>query len=247
MLIMTRDQLRYAGINPQTDGWTIPKNVQIFWEPVFSMIYENKVIGELLINLITRLGENIETASDSVTQLVCWTKMMLEPCLSSDIDIFSTAEWSRILHRMVAAPGHFDVTLIEAVMQKVPNMDKKRRKQVRRIMDISMSESLMVVEDSMNVRTIEDLQNLIHKGKWSSLITLLFLTSYIFSESQSSKEANGNEEDRFILCDMEEWCSVPIGLTPGQSLDSLSLIIDDDWLKEQGQLKPYGLVTIVEE
>ncbi|KAK5978996.1 hypothetical protein GCK32_008355 [Trichostrongylus colubriformis] len=50
-------------------------------------------------------------------------------------------------------------------MAKVPNLSAKRRRQVRRIMDISLSESLCGVDDSMSVRTLEDLQRLIRKGR----------------------------------------------------------------------------------
>ncbi|KAK5971438.1 hypothetical protein GCK32_019294 [Trichostrongylus colubriformis] len=140
------------------------------------------------------------------------------------------SDWSRILHKLVAAPGYFDVTLVESVMAKVPNLSAKRRRQVRRIMDISLSESLCGVDDSMSVRTLEDLQRLIRKDRGTL-----------------SRKADPPPEAGFVLCDSEEWCSVPLGLLPGGSVDTFSLIIDDDWLFTQNQRKNRELSVIEED
>lgn len=55
-------------------------------------------------------------------------------------------------------------------MARIPNLSDKRRRQVRRIMDISLTESLCAIDDSMSVRTLEDLQRLIRKGQLPAFV-----------------------------------------------------------------------------
>ncbi|VDM73651.1 unnamed protein product [Strongylus vulgaris] len=115
-------------------------------------------------------------------------------------------------------------------MAKVPNLSEKRRCQVRRIMDITLSESLCAVDDSMSVRTLEDLQRLIRKDR----------------EIVSS--AGATSANRFTLCDGEDWCSVPLGLLPGTSVDTFSLILDEDWFRAQKRQRTENVdLSVIEE
>ncbi|KHJ79462.1 hypothetical protein OESDEN_20891 [Oesophagostomum dentatum] len=179
------------------------------------MIYEAKVVNELLINLLSRLSNSVIIPRFIENQLVAWTKFFIEPCVQTENDVMTPSDWSRILNKMVAATGYFDAPIVEAVMAKVPNLTEKRRRQVRRIMDITLSESLCAVDDSMSVRTLEDLQRLIRKDR---------------DTATSAKNASTGI---FSLCDSEEWCSVPLGLLPSASVDTLSLVLDDDWFAAQ--------------
>ncbi|VDN31032.1 unnamed protein product [Cylicostephanus goldi] len=179
--------------------------------------------------MLNRLSSN-ENAPQIEFQLVAWTKFFLEPCIQTENDVITQSDWSRILHKMVAATGHFDAPIVEAVMAKVPNLSEKRRRQVRRIMDITLSESLCAVDDSMSVRTLEDLQRLIRKDR----------------ENVSSSGTTST--NRFTLCDGEEWNSVPLGLLPGASVDTLSLILDDDWFSAQKRHTSENLdLSVIEE
>ncbi|WKX90359.1 hypothetical protein Q1695_009306 [Nippostrongylus brasiliensis] len=209
-LIMTEGQLKSTGYTVQ-ETWAIPYALQLYWKPVFVMIYDAKVVSEMIISLLARLSMN-DNPEFVEHQLVAWTKFFLEPCVKTKTNLMTPSDWSRILHKMVAATGHFDVNLVEEVMSKVPNLSDKRRRQVRRIMDITLSESLCAVDDSMSVRTLEDLQRLIRKDRGTA--------------SMSSEPTS----EGFVLCDSEEWCSVPLGLLPGGSIDNFTLIVDDDWV-----------------
>ncbi|KIH64687.1 hypothetical protein ANCDUO_05000 [Ancylostoma duodenale] len=139
------------------------------------------------------------------------------------------SDWSRVLHKMVAATGYFDAAIVEAVMTKVPNLTEKRRRQVRRIMDITLSESLCAVDDSMSIRTLEDLQRLIRKDR------------------DAVSSANTTSSNIFSICDSEDWCSVPLGLLPGASVDTLSLIVDDDWLTSRKPSAETLDLSVIEE
>lgn len=228
-LIMTESQLGFAGYSVE-QGWSVPIALQIYWKPVFVIIYEAKVVNELIINLLSRLSLN-ENPPHVEVQLVAWIKFFLEPCVETENDLMTTSDWSRILHKLVASTGYFDITLIESVMAKLPNLNEKRRRQVRRIMNISLSESLNAVDDSMSIRTLEDLQRLIRKDRGTV-----------------STSGSGSAEDCFVMCEPEEWCSVPLGLLPGTSVDNFSLIIDDDYIDCQKNVRQQDdLCTIVED
>ncbi|VDL71035.1 unnamed protein product [Nippostrongylus brasiliensis] len=147
-LIMTEGQLKSTGYTVQ-ETWAIPYALQLYWKPVFVMIYDAKVVSEMIISLLARLSMN-DNPEFVEHQLVAWTKFFLEPCVKTKTNLMMPSDWSRILHKMVAATGHFDVNLVEEVMSKVPNLSDKRRRQVRRIMDITLSESLCAVDDSMS-------------------------------------------------------------------------------------------------
>ncbi|KAK6028597.1 hypothetical protein OSTOST_05319 [Ostertagia ostertagi] len=223
---MTERQLECAGYTV-SEGWAVPLALQMYWKPVIIMIYEAKVVSELIICLLSRLSFD-DNPPMVEHQLVAWTKFFLEPCVETETDLMPPSDWSRILHKMVAAPGYFDVALIESVMAKVPNLSNKRRRQVRRIMNISLSESLCAVDDSMSVRTLEDLQRLIRKDRGTVSTT-------------AEPPADG-----FVLCDSEEWCSVPLGLLPGASVDTFSLILDNDWISAQ-TLRNDRELSVIEE
>ncbi|KAK6728082.1 hypothetical protein RB195_005622 [Necator americanus] len=228
-LIMTEEQLKSADFTVK-EGWNIPLSLQLYWKPVFIMIYEAKVVNELIISLLSRITFS-ENPLHEENQVVSWTKFFLEPCVQTNNDIITPSDWSRILHKMVAATGYFDAELVESVMAKVPNLTEKRRRQVRRIMDISLSESLRGVDDSMSVRTLEDLQRLIRRDR------------------DNAASANVPSSNKFSLCDPEDWISVPLGLLPGGSTDTLSLILDDDWMAAQKRprLETIDLSVIEEE
>ena len=82
---------------------------------------------------------------------------------------------------MVEAPEGFDTTIMEKyvscfhlmttfrVMAHVPKVDKKVRRQVRKMLDISLSESLMndskMDVDETQIFTAADLEKLIQKSK----------------------------------------------------------------------------------
>ncbi|EYC10070.1 hypothetical protein Y032_0057g2748 [Ancylostoma ceylanicum] len=226
-LIMTEEQLKRAEFTV-SEEWSIPLSLQLYWKPVFIMIYEAKVVNELLINLLSRLSFN-ENPRHVENQLVAWTKFFLEPCVQTENDLMTPSDWSRILHKMVAATGYFDAAIVEAVMTKVPNLTEKRRRQVRRIMDITLSESLCAVDDSMSIRTLEDLQRLIRKDR------------------DAVSSANTTSSNIFSVCDSEDWCSVPLGLLPGASVDTLSLILDDDWLAVRKPAAETFDLSVIEE
>uniref|UniRef100_A0A7I4XTT2 LAS1-like protein n=2 Tax=Haemonchus contortus TaxID=6289 RepID=A0A7I4XTT2_HAECO len=226
-LIMTEGQLQCAGYSV-SENWKVPLALQIYWKPVIIMVYEAKVVNELIINLLSRFSFD-DNSTHAECQLVAWTKFFLEPCIETDTDLIPPSDWSRILHKLVAATGFFDAPLVEAVMAKVPNLSDKRRRQVRRIMDISLSESLCAVDDSMSVRTLEDLQRLIRKDRGTALTT---------AEPPT---------DGFVLCDSEEWCSIPLGFLPGGLVDTFSIIIDDDWILAQSRRKDRELSVIEED
>ncbi|KAK6024196.1 hypothetical protein OSTOST_09998 [Ostertagia ostertagi] len=140
--------------------------------------------------------------------------MIYEAKVVTETDLMPPSDWSRILHKMVAAPGYFDVALIESVMAKVPNLSNKRRRQVRRIMNISLSESLCAVD---------------------------------FDEYRGTVSTTAEPPaDGFVLCDSEEWCSVPLGLLPGASVDTFSLILDNDWISAQ-TLRNDRELSVIEE
>ncbi|VDM84630.1 unnamed protein product [Strongylus vulgaris] len=111
-LIMTNEQLKRAEFTV-SEGWSIPLSLQLYWKPVFIMIYEAKVVNELLINLLSRLSAN-ENPLQTEYQLVAWTKFFLEPCVQTENDVMTPSDWSRILHKMVAATGHFEAATVEA-------------------------------------------------------------------------------------------------------------------------------------
>ncbi|KAL6728930.1 hypothetical protein Aduo_000032 [Ancylostoma duodenale] len=226
-LVMTEEQLKRADFTVN-EGWSIPLSLQLYWKPVFIMIYEAKVVNELLINLLSRLSFN-ENPRHIENQLVAWTKFFLEPCVQTENDVMTPSDWSRVLHKMVAATGYFDAAIVEAVMTKVPNLTEKRRRQVRRIMDITLSESLCAVDDSMSIRTLEDLQRLIRKDR------------------DAVSSANTTSSNIFSICDSEDWCSVPLGLLPGASVDTLSLIVDDDWLTSRKPSAETLDLSVIEE
>lgn len=226
-LIMTEGQLNCAGYTV-TEEWNIPVALQMYWKPVLVMIYDAKVVSEMIISLLSRLSFN-DNPDFAENQLVAWTKFFLEPCIEMGDDVMTPSDWSRVLHKLVAATGHFDATLVEAVMARIPNLSDKRRRQVRRIMDISLTESLCAIDDSMSVRTLEDLQRLIRKDRGTVSTT---------------SEPTG---DGFVPCDAEEWCSVPLGLLPGASVDHFSLILDDDWIAAQSRTNNRELHVIQDE
>ncbi|KAJ1352822.1 hypothetical protein KIN20_009241 [Parelaphostrongylus tenuis] len=228
-LIMTESQLNFAGYSVE-QGWSVPVALQFYWKPVFVIIYEGKVVNELIINLLSRLSLN-ENPPHVELQLVAWTKFFLEPCIEDTNDLITLSDWSRILHKLVASTGYFDVTLVESVMAKLPNISEKRRRQVRRIMRISLSESLSAIDDSMSVRTLADLQRLIRKDRGTVSTT-----------------GDVSTQSHFVLCEPEEWCSVPLGLLPFKSVDNFSLIMDDDYMdcQRNGQQLD-DLHTIVED
>uniref|UniRef100_A0A158P9G2 FSA_C domain-containing protein n=1 Tax=Angiostrongylus cantonensis TaxID=6313 RepID=A0A158P9G2_ANGCA len=132
-LIMTEGQLDFSGFSVK-QGWTVPVALQIYWKPVFVIIYEAKVVSELIINLLSRLSLN-ENPPHVELQLVAWTKFFLEPCIENRATMSTTG--------------------------------------------------------------------------------------------------GGSDEDCFVMCDPEQWCSVPLGLLPGASVDNFSLIIDDEYIVSQ--------------
>ncbi|KJH46622.1 hypothetical protein DICVIV_07325, partial [Dictyocaulus viviparus] len=261
-LIMTEKQLNSAGYSVKK-GWFIPVALQIYWKPVFVIFHEAKVISELIINLLNRLSRN-GNSEQVEYQLVSWTKFFLEPCIETEVELMTVSDWSRILHKLVAAAGHFDITLVEQVMAKLPNLSDKRRRQVRRIIGISLSESLISVDDSMSVRTVEDLQKLIRKDVPSfqydveldfgnfgleNRVQYRVVCFCVYIDRGTVSISTESSKDGFVMCDPEEWYSVPLGLLPGTSADDFSLIIDDDYFitSKKESRQQHNLSVVIDE
>ncbi|GMR53892.1 hypothetical protein PMAYCL1PPCAC_24087 [Pristionchus mayeri] len=215
-LILSEEQLAaFTAFDPYG---AIPPRVQVFWDPMLTMTFENKSIQLFIVELMDRLRDSSSASQTSRAQLITWTKMILDVAFSSNL--FSVRDWSSILSTMVALPGIFSRAQMKQVMDQIPELEDKRRRQVHRIMDISIhDEDGNLMEDSMTVKTIDDLKKAIegdvnkHKGEASAGV--------------------------WSVSTEKEWRSIPLGMVPSQQFDSFSLIIDDSLLSKWG-ITPTG-------
>ncbi|KAK5982601.1 hypothetical protein GCK32_003291, partial [Trichostrongylus colubriformis] len=100
LLTMTEKQLEVArysvsegnGVRKENgtfnEGWVIPFALQVYWKPLFVMVYEGKVVSELIINLLVRLA-SADNPPFVEHQLVSWTKFFLEPCVEFNTKLHS--------------------------------------------------------------------------------------------------------------------------------------------------------------
>ncbi|GMT28799.1 hypothetical protein PFISCL1PPCAC_20096, partial [Pristionchus fissidentatus] len=210
-LILNEDQLEaFKNFDPY--GGSIPERVQLFWDPIATMCFENHAMQLFIVELMERLRDPL-TVPSSRAQLITWTKMFLEGALATKI--FSVREWSSVLSSMLALPGIFSRNVLRQVMERLPNLEEKRKGQVHRIMDISMhDEDGNLMEDSMTVKTIDDLKAAI--------------------DADMNKPNTEASLGVWTMSTEKDWRSLPLGMIPSQHFDSFSLIIDDSMLSTWG-------------
>lgn len=207
-MILSEDQLNaYKDFDP----CNINPRHQKFWDPIATMSFENNSLQLFIVEFLDRLRDP-STCSTSRSQLIAWTKLFLEGAFSANI--LNAHDWSSILSSMVALPGVFTKSQLKQVMDHIPGLEEKRRRQVHRIMDISIhDEDGNLMEDSMTVRTIDDLKKAIE------------------GDVKKHKE---DSSGMWTLSAEKEWRSIPLGMVPSQHFDSFSLIIDDSILSKWG-------------
>ncbi|CAI4230920.1 unnamed protein product [Auanema sp. JU1783] len=204
-LLLSQKQFEYARVeSPTTAGWSVPFNLQKIWEPVFSLLDEIKVLGEATIVLLSHIRNN-DSAYDY--QAAAWASLIIEANAQPDVESFTEAEWSTVLYKMVACHDYFEPSLIQKVLNKLPRISQKRRSQVHRILNISTTTTSTLVDETMSVKTVEDLQMLI------------------------KKDAKEHSECAY-KADKDTVLGFALGVIPGQTYETLSLSIDVEVLKK---------------
>lgn len=215
-LIMTAEQMKIAGfsVNDGNEVWLIPPSLQLFWEPVLRLFTHLNLLPELLCQLIMLLDfAKVNEAKER--QLVAWADYML--AAFSKTDSVSQADWKRIMKVMLSVRILFRSEHYEMVMDKINLLSLKKRKQLRRLLDLSLDSSQLhnsssLMENGSGVKTLEELRELIDAG---------------IGGVNTEDPITG--EDNWITCDPSQWRGVALGLTPEQSAESLFLILDKDY------------------
>ncbi|CAB3408617.1 unnamed protein product [Caenorhabditis bovis] len=209
-LILTPKQLKEAKIETsRDDSFTIPERVQLYWQPILVMIFDNKMTPEFLCAILNRL-RNIDCCEKTRDQLLAIFREIAISYVNANI--FNEEELTKVFDSMILVPTMIARSVFELFMEKMTSLSRKRRKQILKMLDISN----MGVEEPPTTQdesfyTVEDIQNLLKKDR--------------LARTQ-------NSSSRFELCDPNDWKYLPFGISPGQDVRTFSLLITDDILSK---------------
>ncbi|UMM14434.1 hypothetical protein L5515_002244 [Caenorhabditis briggsae] len=229
-LIQTPGQWKNWKLPPTNsdEKWQIPEAIQMFWEPILHLVFSLKISSDIIIAFLWRLREQ-KIQKSSKDQVMSWVRMLVMHF--SDQDVMTADDWSRILDHLLPVAKHFNTEFIDVVMRNCPNLSRKRRLQVHRILDISfdkpgtstpsksasseVNNSTTTPSRNGGIHTVNDLQQLLKSRTKSS-------TSSEVSAASQRNEATGIE-----LCDAEDWVDVPFGMAPGQRVETFTVVVDE--------------------
>ncbi|KHN85798.1 hypothetical protein Tcan_12923 [Toxocara canis] len=223
-LIMNENQLRDAAMSEQTDVkgiWHVPATLQLFWQPVFSILNRAKALPELLYQLVVALGASPVT-NVRRRQLVGWVDRMLDAFLHSQQ--LSELDWKRIMRRMLDCRENFTDTHLEAVAGKIVSMTNQKRQHLQQLLSMSP-----VVAKKSHIKRSASKDQEEGDGVASVKIVADLCTLKKMANSISEVEDETiRASDTWIRCDASSWQEVPLGLTPHQSNDTIMLVIDTE-------------------
>ncbi|EGT42876.1 hypothetical protein CAEBREN_24567 [Caenorhabditis brenneri] len=229
-LILAEEQWKKIWKFPPTssdENWIVPEIYQNFWEPLFHLMFSLKLGPEIIIAFLWRLKEP-HMRKHQKDQITAYVRMIV--LQFADIDVFSADEWCRVLDHLLPVAKNFNIKLIDTVMRNCPNLSRKRRNQIRQILNISSpvpspnrpstssGASSGGGGDVKYIHTVDDIQ---------ALMKLRLAKRTASEASASSTNSNKNETTGIELCEATDWVDVPFGMAPGQRLETFTVVIDD--------------------
>ncbi|MFH4980046.1 hypothetical protein AB6A40_006755 [Gnathostoma spinigerum] len=186
--------------------WRIPEGLQLFWQPVLSLLYDAKAFPVFLNGLLKRLQDE-EKTYESERQLLSWTHLLLNSMLISDI--ITELEWTNIIQNMVSIHDMLEKDDLVELLNKLELQSPGKWSQLRNLIELSSKAYQQVdVPSNVNwkVKTVDDLRRMTGNGNGQG-------------------EVSNNELDEdWILANPNDWKGTPLGMTSSQTAESLTLI-----------------------
>ncbi|CAJ0578333.1 unnamed protein product, partial [Mesorhabditis spiculigera] len=225
-LIFSPEQIRKGHFVDDDSGLgdVVRRQMQIFWSPVIEIFMHYNAIPDFLMMLMSRLKES-DVAKSSVYQLVAWCELIIQGIRPATAQ-FTQDDWQRILHTMTSMSDYFQSASIKKIMEMMPNLRASQRRRLKELLALS--------HNADDDRTSADRGSADTTNSLDGVHTVDELFTIMAQEKaeRAARKQLENDGNPWKECEMEAWIGVPIGLAPHQTAESLSLIIDDEYIEQ---------------
>uniref|UniRef100_A0A914VRS7 Uncharacterized protein n=1 Tax=Plectus sambesii TaxID=2011161 RepID=A0A914VRS7_9BILA len=192
---------------------TVPSLLQEFWKPVFVTFRDTGAMPTFLRALIKRMSAPRLKAIE-LKQLCCWTQLMISAYGHSSG--WSESQWKDILKVMLNAPQVFSLPLLNQVMDNVPSLGTKNRRELRKLATFSDDPERPLDDPSPDLASGQQ--------RAGRLKTLQDLKKSLSQTAAKDVFVDANTADRdWVPTEPNDWRGVPLGLTPDQTAEALCL------------------------